>query len=98
MSNIVQHIHAIDSKIQRLKKIQRDGGYLAAGITIDLTVGAANDNTEYAIVGMEFGMVSYPSEILALLIKALEKSREFNMATARKEHEALGQLLKGEST
>lgn len=98
MTNIIQRIHAIDSKIQRLKKIARDGEYLAAGITIDLAVGAANDDTEYDIVGMEFGIVSNPTEILALLIAGLEASRKFNLETARKEYEKLGQLLKGEPT
>jgi hypothetical protein len=90
MNTHIERIKAIDAILAKMIKIKQQGEALAAGIRIDLRVGANEDAEE---VTMDFGLTSDIQGILDCLIAGLKESRSHRYRWANQERDELVAFL-----
>lgn len=91
--NNLDYISLLDQKIAALDKIVERGEYLAAGLHIQVTVGASERNPDLDI---ELGMTAELEVIMSMLRAGLKSSRDFRVHLAREELQKLQSFFEKE--
>ncbi len=94
MKNTVETIQEIVTQLNKLNKIKKDKEYIAAGLTVGLTVGYQKDNYQYDIENLSLGVYSgIEEELINLLIKGLESRLSEWTKILEKESKEITNLL-----
>lgn len=96
MSDAIDAITRINSQLAALKKIQKSGSYMGAGITLGLTVGAHSPDVIHDIEGIQLGISGEPEALVNLLIESLTASRAYWVSSGRRELATLQEFMENQ--
>lgn len=96
MNNNVERIKQLDAQLRTLEKVMSKESYLAAGVSIDLTIGPKDDDMAPDL-HVDLGITADLKHLLEVIHAGLLNTRKWRYKQAQEDYAQLTELLASNS-